>query len=455
MHLEKLKKMTEEDLTKEGADIIDRAVIRMLFSSSDAVFFAHFLIQMQVHYDLELPKSLGMGMSLTNGRFNLYVDKKRLKENGLDNVDTCAWILQHEAMHWVLAHHFREREYFAQDEDKIRTYHELCNIAQDAEIHELISVHPAVADKAVVVGKKGTPFEHLPPKATWEEYFEILRKDARVIRVGSGAGSGESGKDDRQENQEGRYEYDINGNHVRVRDTLTGKSWEFETTDHGAPEQDAQEDLNKEILRQTTAEALKNARPSMGTEPGGLCSVIEKLIAPPRIPWNNKFRQLVGKFARFNWQGSWRRFSRRLGEGFRGRVKDHGLFVVVVPDTSGSVGDDYLREFDNEIRAIRKLRKIRRLHVIECDAAVQAAYDLPEGGKISYRGRGGTDFRPPFEYLKAQKMKPDMLVYLTDSQGTFPEMKPDYPVIWCVTTQGDLGHIPWGDVVVMNIDKPR
>lgn len=462
MSLEKLRSMTEEDLTREGADIIERALLRMLFSRQDATFFAYFLIRMQVSYDVPLPGSLGMGMSLTNGRFQLYVDKKILAEHGLDDIDTCAWILQHEAMHWVLAHHYREREYFGQDDEKIQMWHQIANIAQDLEIHELIPVIDRIKSKAAVVGIPGSPYENFPRKATWEEYFEMIRKETRVIKINMpgqggkpGDGQGQGQGQETHNNPSGRYEYEINGSHVKVKDKVTGKSWEFDTADHGAPKRDAQEDLNREVLRQATAEALKEARPCMGTEPGGLVSVIEKIIAPPRIPWQNKFRQLIGKHARFNWMGSWRRFSRRMGEGFRGRIKDHGLFIVVVPDTSGSVADYELAEFDNEIRFIRKQRKVRRLHVIECDAAVQAAYDLPEGKKIEYRGRGGTDFRPPFEYLAAQKMKPDMLIYLTDSQGTFPEMKPDFPVIWCVTRKQDLVHIPWGDTVIMDVDKPR
>jgi predicted metal-dependent peptidase len=242
-----------------------------------------------------------------------------------------------------------------------------------------------------------------------------------------------------------------------VTDHKTGKTTEYTASNGGAPEKDAQEDLNKEVLRQATAEALKEARPSMGTEPGGLASVIEKLIAPPRIAWNNRFRQLIGKNARYSMHGSWKRFSRRLGEGFRGRIKDHGLFITVVADTSGSVADYELSEFDNEMRHIRKLRKVKRLHVVECDAAVHRTYDLPENGKmeVQFAGRGGTDFRPAFEYVKQQKLKPDMLVFFTDSQGSFPEQKPEYPVIWCVTTKQALGHIPWGDVVVMDVDKPR
>lgn len=472
-----INKMSEADLTNDSADLLEKAVLRMLFSKSDATFFAYFLVKMAINRTPAPPHSLGMGVAVHDGVFTLNFDEERLIECKINDIETVCWILGHESMHWVLNHHYRERDYWSQDEDKIMQHHKLFNIAMDLEIHELYEPCQTMADKVCVVGKPDTPFEKLPRKATAEEYFELLKQNCEMQepqdgqgQPGEGGQPGQPGQPGQQgqsgQNSSKRFKVEVRGTKVKITDTQTGQQWEFDTSDQGAPQKDSQEDLNKEVLRQHLAESLKDARPSMGTDPGGLVSVIERFIAPPRIDWRHRFRHLVGKYVRFSWHGSWKRFSRRLGEGFRGRIRDHGLFICAIVDTSGSVGDDYLMEFNNEMDHMRRVHKVKRLMIVEADAAVQAIYDLKPYNRINcqFKGRGGTDFRPAFEMLDKMREKPDLVIYLTDSCGSFPEHKPvGYPVLWAVTTESDLGcaggstegRIPWGDVVIMELDKER
>jgi predicted metal-dependent peptidase len=52
----------------------------------------------------------------------------------------------------------------------------------------------------------------------------------------------------------------------------------------------------------------------------------------------------------------------------------------------------------------------------------------------TFKGRGGTDFRPVFDLVATDISRPegwpDLLAYLTDGQGSFPERAPPYPVVW-------------------------
>ena len=114
-------------------------------------------------------------------------------------------------------------------------------------------------------------------------------------------------------------------------------------------------------------------------------------------------------------------------------------------------------EFGNEINNIRMVHKVKSVQVIECDAAVTAIYELREHQPLpcKFVGRGGTDFRPVFDYVEKNKVKFDMMIWLTDSQGQWPERKPQYPVIWAVTTESALAQIPWGDIVFLDLDKER
>lgn len=51
--------------------------------------------------------------------------------------------------------------------------------------------------------------------------------------------------------------------------------------------------------------------------------------------------------------------------------------------------------------------------------------------EITIQGRGGTDFRPVFEFIRKEKAKRELrnlkaLIYFTDGDGIYPREKPDY-----------------------------
>ena len=51
--------------------------------------------------------------------------------------------------------------------------------------------------------------------------------------------------------------------------------------------------------------------------------------------------------------------------------------------------------------------------------------------RIRIEGRGGTDFRPVFEYVRQLREKIELkdlkaLIYFTDGDGIYPREKPDY-----------------------------
>jgi predicted metal-dependent peptidase len=473
--------ITEDSMSAEGSDIVERSIMRHLFSRSDGVFFAYFMVKMAMVREPHPDNSLGMGMSVAGGLFKLSYDLERLKANDIDDIDSVCWIDGHECYHWIFNHMWREREYWGGDEENIKKWHMGFNICADIEIHNHYPPTGKLVGKVCQAGVKGSPYEAYPtdPNVTMEEIFEIWKKDnptpPQQQQSGQGQGqpqdgqgegdgqpdpNGQQGQGNAQGTKPGRFTTKVDGNgNITITDNQTGTVHKFKVNDNTMPEAGAVTDLDREVLRQQLGEALKEARPSMGVNPGGLAELVEKMIAPPRIDWRHRFRQMVGKHVRFSWHGSWKRFSRRLGEGFRGKVKDHGLSIIVAIDTSGSVADYELAEFANEIENMRKVHKVKSIHVIECDAMVQpgGVYELKAGDKVrnNFHGRGGTDFRPVFEYVTAAKMKTDMLIYLTDSQGQWPDLKPQYPVIWAVTKEAALASIPWGDIVFLEVDEPR
>jgi len=127
---------------------------------------------------------------------------------------------------------------------------------------------------------------------------------------------------------------------------------------------------------------------------------------------------------------------------------EHGVFIF---DTSGSIADSNLEEFCTEIEAI--LNTIRmKVTILMVDAAVHEPVYHFEPGDFDWRtlkflGRGGTDFRPAFDWIEDHDIKPTFLCYFTDTYGSFPREAPDYPVLWAVTHPN--GKVPWGEYLTM------
>lgn len=51
-------------------------------------------------------------------------------------------------------------------------------------------------------------------------------------------------------------------------------------------------------------------------------------------------------------------------------------------------------------------------------------------------GGKGTDFNPVFDYIATQDCACDVLIYFTDAKGRFPNVIPNYPVMWLVKGRG-------------------
>lgn len=124
--------------------------------------------------------------------------------------------------------------------------------------------------------------------------------------------------------------------------------------------------------------------------------------------------------------------------------------AVVVSDDSGSISDKVLSAMSAEINGIRASVRPQQTMHISCDAAInhEQMFEPDDDFVMVSKGGGGTDFHPPFERIEELGLKPDCLVYLTDGYGPFPDQEPQYPVLWCMTT--DVVP-PWGDYVRIEV----
>ena len=192
-------------------------------------------------------------------------------------------------------------------------------------------------------------------------------------------------------------------------------------------------------------QAIRTAQ-ACGREPAG----IERVLNEEResaIDWRSVLRDFVAatRPSDYRWSPPNRRFvSRGL---YLPSVERSGAGeMVIVVDTSGSIGPTELEQFAGEINAIVIDVEPERVHVIYCDAAVQSVEEFLQGDPIVLHpaGGGGTDFRPAFEWVAENGIAPKCLIYLTDlCCRSYPDAV-DYPVLWVTDSHRTA---PIGDTI--------
>lgn len=131
-------------------------------------------------------------------------------------------------------------------------------------------------------------------------------------------------------------------------------------------------------------------------------------------------------------------------------------FVTVI-DTSGSVEEEKLRRFLEKtyqiLKSGQKSEDRVNFHLIQCDALVQKDVKITSEKELeqvmedlTLYGRGGTDFRPAFEYIEELRKNGELtnlngMLYFTDGMGVYPRKKPEYPVAFIYDSEV-LDEIP-------------
>lgn len=212
----------------------------------------------------------------------------------------------------------------------------------------------------------------------------------------------------------------------------------------------AQQAAQSQQLRQEWEQAVIQAAQAAqalgrGDLPADMARELARLKTQP-IDWRRELADFIrgGTATRADWTRSasrhaWQKviYPRRRADGF--------ATIVVVRDTSGSIGDALCAQFSAAVDDCAA-ESAAQIVVLDCDAQIQAEYRLETGESCPRRakGGGGTDFRPPF--LRAAKLADEGeriagIVYLTDLCGTEPDAC-DYPVLWLSTTDqvGKIGR---------------
>lgn len=214
-----------------------------------------------------------------------------------------------------------------------------------------------------------------------------------------------------------------------------------------APDAEQLEELRRELRQDAVGKLQGQAQHIFKTE----CQAEDDA----KLDWKAVLRSwLVDRV-----KGDWSTFP------FSKRMVHRGLFmpsasmqiphhVVFAIDTSGSMQIEVLRDIAAELRAFRETFPCR-LSVVQCDSKIRKIndYEAMDGYAIpqdlEVLGRGGTDFRPVFDWVR-EHAQGAVVLFATDADGSFPNVAPSEPVIWLLTPRhAPIEKIPFGAVVVM------
>lgn len=141
-------------------------------------------------------------------------------------------------------------------------------------------------------------------------------------------------------------------------------------------------------------------------------------------------------------------------------------FAIVI-DTSMSCSEETVRKFLSEtydILVSNEFSPNANVRIIQCDDKVRADTVLSSIADIkqlsetfTVKGRGGTDFRPAFQYINDLIAKGELkglrgVFLFTDGDGTFPKKRPKYDTAFVFPTEEyPEEKLPqWGIRVIMD-----
>lgn len=233
---------------------------------------------------------------------------------------------------------------------------------------------------------------------------------------------------------------DKNGNHPGTGD----EGGSLDDTD----ETQSADDMTDTDWKIATIQAANEAR-KQGKLPATLERFVEE-ITNPQVDWRAYFLRWFTERSRndYSWTRPNKRFA-HLGLILPSLYSESMGETVFMVDTSGSITQDTLDAFGSEVTAAHAATRPTKLYVIYCDSEVNHVDEFGPNDELHFKlhGGGGTDFRPPFQWLEERGITPSVGVYLTDLYGPEPETPPPYPFLWCCTTD-KVGS--FGDTIKVN-----
>jgi predicted metal-dependent peptidase len=193
------------------------------------------------------------------------------------------------------------------------------------------------------------------------------------------------------------------------------------------------------LLIDIVSESYQRYRGSLS---GSVVAYLDAKInkAKPEINWFKELSRFVGSTITTKHRLT-KAKPNLLVDEYYGKVLLIKKKILVAIDVSGSVSNDELIVFYNQLRFINNTDNIIEVMQFDSDVKVEPIlYTNLNVNKIKIHGRGGTDFQPPIDYFNTNKRKYDMCIVFTDGEASTPT-KPHKPILFVISSQGTTNYI--------------
>ena len=311
-------------------------------------------------------------------------------------------VVKHEMLHLVFRHLFAQEPFL----DPL-----LMNVAFDLVVNQYVE-RRLLPDDSIFL--ESFPDLALPAGQTWFYYYKKL-EDLRQGRGGQASGSPDRELLNNIRSDSHGLERHQPWREIRSRSEL---------------ERQAEEMHLDSLLR--TAHQRTSAH-AWGALPGEVRELLEKSLRrpAPAVPWALVLRLFAESAAKTRLHNTIKRPSKRYGTVPGLKIR-HRQRLLVAIDTSGSIGQDDLNLFFNEI--FHLWRSGAQVDILETDTKVYRRYPYRGATPEMVTGRGGTDFNDALDY--ANRDAPDGLIFFTDGYADKPRVRPRMPVLWMLTRRG-------------------
>ena len=384
----------------------------------------------------QIPSIMGVAPEM-DGTITLWYHPNLVDRTDDKNVSL---VLEHEGMHLLNKHISRLLRIMANEVTDLmaKSKADIWNIAADCSVN----VQANIREPIVIDGKPWPVC--LPARYKLDEgkiteyYFLELLKTAKKMTISGPGGEGKG---------EGGLGYGPGGldNHDH---------WKIE----GVPDLSS---LSRKVDSYTQAvikDSLKTFSKDRGTLPSHIADLIQGALAPPKAPYYQIIRKLIRGTRLSKFKRSFTKINRKrtyvftLEEGllpaispFPGRTRDYTFNIVVMIDTSGSMGVDDIAEGLSGVKNIIEKDRHCYTTVLEVDAGVEKEYKVNKVRDIQFevKGRGGTTLGPGL--FRAKELNCDVCLAFTDG---YTETINDYPrkdlpkkMIWVITPDGSADKV--------------
>ena len=283
----------------------------------------------------------------------------------------------------------------------------LWNIATDLAINSIIG-KDNLPDFVCMPGGKN--FEDFPSHQASEFYLELLKQQQKEQEQ-NGKGKGKGDKQDPQQGQGGGSGEGDNNQQFDSHD-----EW-----GEGGEAADAAREIAAERIKEAMEKAADdcNKNNSWGSVSHSVREDIMQRLKT-KVDWKKVLRYFIGRAQRSDRTNTIRKINKRFPYIHAGRKTNYSAHIAIAIEQSGSVSNDMLNEFFNELN---KLATLATFTVIPFDDRVfeSKIYKWKKGEKRKWERvlSGGTSFQAVTDYINKNPAY-DAVLLLTDMYAEKP-----------------------------------